>query len=151
MVELQNLTNQPTLPVKVLAIDGGGVRGIIPSHVLVALEELTGRSVASLFDVIVGTSIGGIGALALSAPNRHGQPDLTAQDVLDFFRNKAGQIFPQTSLSWPRSLPRVGEADSPSDADTSPFRIESRDRQCPILACRFGVSADRVAGGSGAQ
>lgn len=104
MVESKDSTNQANLPVKVLAIDGGGVRGIIPSHVLVALEDITGRSVASMFDVIIGTSIGGIGALALSAPNEDGKPDLTARDVLDFFRNRAGQIFPKTSLSWPRSL-----------------------------------------------
>jgi patatin-like phospholipase/acyl hydrolase len=104
MVEPADSNNQPSLPVTVLAIDGGGVRGIIPSHVLVALEEITGRSVASMFNVIIGTSIGGIGALALSAPNGEGKPDLTARDVLDFFRNRAGQIFPRTSLSWPRSL-----------------------------------------------
>lgn len=92
------------LPVKVLAIDGGGVRGIIPSHVLVALEELTGRSVASLFDVVVGTSIGGIGALALSVPDDAGNSALTARDVLDFFCERAAQIFPKNSLTWPRSL-----------------------------------------------
>ena len=92
------------LPVKVLAIDGGGVRGIIPSHVLVALEDLTNRSASSLFDVIVGTSIGGIGALALSAPDEDGRPQFTARDVLDFFCNRAAQIFPRSALSWPRSL-----------------------------------------------
>lgn len=100
----EELQEQRGLPVKVLAIDGGGVRGIIPSHVLVALEDLTGRSVASLFDVIVGTSIGGIGALALAAPGDDGGPKYSARDVLDFFCNRAGQIFPKTSLSWPRSL-----------------------------------------------
>lgn len=98
------LQRQRRLPVKVLAVDGGGVRGIIPSHVLVALEDLTDRSVASLFDVIVGTSIGGIGALALSAPGDDGSPKYSAREVLEFFRNRAGQIFPKTSLSWPQSL-----------------------------------------------
>ena len=97
-------TGRPGLPVRVLAIDGGGIRGIIPSHVLVALEDLTGQSVASLFDVIVGTSIGGIGALALAAPDKEGGPAYSARDVLDFFCDRAAQIFPKTSLSWPRSL-----------------------------------------------
>ncbi len=100
----EQLQEQRCLPVRVLAIDGGGVRGIIPSHVLVALEDLTNRSVASLFDVIVGTSIGGIGALALSAPGNAGRPKYSARDVLDFFCNRASQIFPKTALSWPRSL-----------------------------------------------
>ncbi len=97
------------LPIRVLAIDGGGVRGIIPSHVLVALEDLTQRAAASLFDVIVGTSIGGIGALALAAPTSDGQNKYTARDVLDFFCNRAAQIFPKTSLSWPRSLRELEE------------------------------------------
>lgn len=101
---VDHVTEQPGLPVRVLAIDGGGIRGIIPSHVLVALEDLTGRSVASLFDVIVGTSIGGIGALALSAPDASGKPAYTARNVLDFFCDRAAQIFPKTTLSWPRSL-----------------------------------------------
>ena len=101
---VDHLKAEPATPVKVLAIDGGGVRGIIPSHVLVALENLTERPIASLFDVIVGTSIGGIGALALSVPNDENSPRYSARDVLDFFRNRAAQIFPKTSLSWPRSL-----------------------------------------------
>lgn len=101
---VDHATDQSGLPVKVLAIDGGGIRGIIPSHVLVALEDLTGRPVASLFDVIVGTSIGGIGALALAAPDESGRPTYTARNVLDFFCDRAAQIFPKTTLSWPRSL-----------------------------------------------
>lgn len=102
------MTDQQTaksqLPVKVLAIDGGGVRGIVPSHVLVALENLTQQPVAALFDVVIGTSIGGIGALALSVPNDDGEPEYSARDVLGFFCDRAAQIFPKTSLSWPRSL-----------------------------------------------
>lgn len=92
------------LPVRVLAIDGGGIRGIIPSHVVVALEDLTGQPAASLFDVIVGTSIGGIGALALATPDHGGNVAYSARDVLDFFCDRAAQIFPKTALSWPRSL-----------------------------------------------
>src|SRR4051794_36152127 len=54
---------------KILAIDGGGIRGMIPALVLADLEARTGRPIASLFDVIAGTSTGGILACALARPD----------------------------------------------------------------------------------
>ena len=53
---------------KVLAIDGGGIRGLIPALVLAEIERRTGRPTAELFDLIAGTSTGGILACALCAP-----------------------------------------------------------------------------------
>ena len=51
---------------KVLSIDGGGIRGIIPSLVLDYLERESGRPISELFDLCVGTSSGGIIALGLA-------------------------------------------------------------------------------------
>jgi len=53
-------------PMNVLAIDGGGVKGIIPALFLKELELMSGRQIAGLFDLIVGTSAGGIIALGLT-------------------------------------------------------------------------------------
>ena len=50
----------------VLSIDGGGIRGIIPAMVLDHLETATGHRAADLFDLMVGTSTGGILALGLA-------------------------------------------------------------------------------------
>ena len=50
---------------RVLCLDGGGIRGLIQIEVLRQLEEQTGRRVTEIFDWIVGTSTGGIIALAL--------------------------------------------------------------------------------------
>lgn len=50
---------------RILFLDGGGVRGLIQIEVLEQLERETGRRVTELFDWIVGTSTGGIVALAL--------------------------------------------------------------------------------------
>ena len=50
----------------VLAVDGGGIRGVIPGLVLAALEERTGKQTAELFDLIAGTSTGGIIALGVT-------------------------------------------------------------------------------------
>ena len=102
-------TNDPTTPVRVLAVDGGGVRGILPVRVLVALEEMTGRRVAELFDILVGTSIGGIGILALMRPGNDGAPMWTARDLLVEYSTRAAEIFPDTSLSWPQSMQQLSE------------------------------------------
>ncbi len=52
---------------KVLAIDGGGIRGLIPALVLAEIERRTGRRIAEMFDLIAGTSTGGILACGLAA------------------------------------------------------------------------------------
>jgi patatin-like phospholipase/acyl hydrolase len=53
---------------QVLALDGGGVRGIFTAAILAGLEEDVGSPVVEHFDLVVGTSTGGIIALARSAP-----------------------------------------------------------------------------------
>ncbi|XP_048577713.1 85/88 kDa calcium-independent phospholipase A2 [Nematostella vectensis] len=49
----------------ILTLDGGGIRGLVLTQLLSAIEEVSGQSINSLFDWISGTSIGGIIALAL--------------------------------------------------------------------------------------
>lgn len=84
--------------VKILSVDGGGIRGIIP---LVILEYLRSQLIKKgindpfyrLFDVIAGTSTGGIIALALSSPNRiHSEP-MSINQLLSFYENKSSYIF----------------------------------------------------------
>ena len=50
---------------RVLYLDGGGIRGLILIELLSAIEEITGNKIIDLFDWIVGTSTGGILALAM--------------------------------------------------------------------------------------
>ena len=103
------MTHDKSTPLRVLAVDGGGVRGILPVRVLVALEEMTGRRTADLFDILVGTSIGGIGILALMRPDPDGSPMWTARDLLVEYSTRAAEIFPDTSLSWPQSMQQLSE------------------------------------------
>ena len=53
---------------RVLSIDGGGIRGIIPAMVIAHIEKRMGKPAHELFDLLVGTSTGGILALGLAHP-----------------------------------------------------------------------------------
>lgn len=78
---------------RVLSIDGGGIRGIVPATVLASLEARAGRPTSALFDLIAGTSTGGILALALSAPDASGAPRWSAAQVVDLYREEGPRIF----------------------------------------------------------
>jgi patatin-like phospholipase/acyl hydrolase len=58
--------------VRILSIDGGGIRGLIPALVLADLEARTGKPIHELFDLIAGTSTGGILALGLTTAGAAG-------------------------------------------------------------------------------
>ena len=76
-------------PFRILSIDGGGIRGVFPACFLAGLEEryLGGASVAKYFDLIAGTSTGGIIALGLGA-------GLRASALRDLYLNRGSEIFP---------------------------------------------------------
>ena len=93
----------------VLSIDGGGIRGIIPATILAYIEEQAGLLIeeqgesqneepveaqtADLFDLIAGTSTGGIIALALTMPDSNGRPAHTAEDLVGLYRDQGEIIF----------------------------------------------------------
>jgi patatin-like phospholipase/acyl hydrolase len=75
--------------VRILAIDGGGIRGIIPAIVLADLERRAARPVAELFDLLAGTSTGGVLACALLHPTR----PRTAAALVELYREEGPRIF----------------------------------------------------------
>src|SRR3954453_11349493 len=91
-------------PVRVLAIDGGGNRGIIPATVLADLEVRSGRAVADLFDLVVGTSTGGILALALTAAGEGGRPRLRAEELISLYVREGPRIFSRSVFDRIRSV-----------------------------------------------
>lgn len=109
---------------RVLAIDGGGIRGIIPAMLLVELEKATGRQVFELFDLIAGTSTGGILALGLTCPQRDGRPKL-ASAMRDLYLCQAEQIFPLGGV------PTVGRPKNAWLGDRAPLKAN------PSLTDRF--------------
>jgi patatin-like phospholipase/acyl hydrolase len=79
-------------PFRILSIDGGGICGILPAAVLAELERrfLGGRPIVGYFDMIAGTSTGGIIALALGA-------GMTSAAIRDIYVERGGNIFPPQS------------------------------------------------------
>jgi predicted acylesterase/phospholipase RssA len=85
-------------PFKVLSVDGGGIRGIIPALVLTEVERRTGRRIATLFDLIAGTSTGGIIALGLTKPDESGAPEYSAQEIAELYSGRGEKIFSSSIL-----------------------------------------------------
>ena len=74
---------------RILSIDGGGIRGIFPAAVLAGFEDryLKDSSVTTYFDLITGTSTGGVIALGLGA-------GLRASQLLELYSQRGREIFP---------------------------------------------------------
>ncbi|MFH7243774.1 MAG: patatin-like phospholipase family protein [Spirulina sp.] len=80
---------------KILSIDGGGIRGLIPAMVLTEIERRTNQPISKSFDLIAGTSTGGILALGLSKADESGQPEFSAKALSEIYTNHGKTIFPQ--------------------------------------------------------
>lgn len=85
----------------ILSIDGGGIRGLIPLRILESLESRMAHRGVQLamhecFDLICGTSTGGLIAAGLSAPKTggsKGEAAATVQDLRNFYEREAREIF----------------------------------------------------------
>ena len=95
--------------IKILSIDGGGIRGLIPAVVLAEIEKRTGKPASELFDLIAGTSTGGILALGLTCPAADGRPRYSAERLIDLYQKEGNRIFNRSR--WRRffKLDRVGD------------------------------------------
>ena len=72
---------------RILSLGGGGIKGAATAAYLAHLEEASGRPIAACFDLIAGTSTGGILAIALAL----GVP---AEKLVTFYREQGPKIFP---------------------------------------------------------
>jgi hypothetical protein len=76
---------------RILAIDGGGIRGLIPAALLASLERTTGSSARSHFDFLAGTSTGAVLASAVAA-------DFSGVRLIDLYRTRGPELFRRTPL-----------------------------------------------------
>jgi uncharacterized protein len=76
---------------RILTIDGGGVRGIIPAVLLAALERQTGRPTRETFDFVAGTSTGAVLAAGIAA-------GIPAERIVALYAQRSGEVFRSVPL-----------------------------------------------------
>jgi patatin-like phospholipase/acyl hydrolase len=94
------LADDPPSRFQILALDGGGVKALFTAHVLARLEDDLGVCIRDSFDLIAGTSAGGIIALALGA-------GLRPADIVQHYQHLAATVFPANRRRWWRLPPRL--------------------------------------------
>jgi patatin-like phospholipase/acyl hydrolase len=89
--------------IRILSIDGGGIRGILPATILSYLETVIGKlnpgkagRIGDYFDLIAGTSTGGILACLYLMPDAAGKAKYSAGDALNLYLKEGESIFKRT-------------------------------------------------------
>ncbi len=101
--------------IKILSIDGGGIRGIIPAVILSEIEDRTKKPISHLFDLIAGTSTGGILALGITKPNEEGKPEHKAEDMVRLYEDHGPEIFHQSLFRKINNLGSILDEKYPSE------------------------------------
>ncbi|WP_215223537.1 patatin-like phospholipase family protein [Echinicola shivajiensis] len=107
--------------VRILSIDGGGIRGILPGVVLSQLEKKIQNKgkdenlrLCDMFDFMAGTSTGGILTLAYLTPNEENRPKLTADQAVNIYLDRGDEIFDVSK--WQKIKSGMGILDEKFDA-----------------------------------
>jgi predicted acylesterase/phospholipase RssA len=75
---------------------GGGMRGLVPAHLMAAIEQKTGLGMAQMVDMFTGPSTGSILNAALTRPHRRRpfEPQYKARHMIRFYEREGENIFP---------------------------------------------------------
>ena len=89
-------------PYFILSMDGGGIRGIFHGLFCSAIEQRARLPISSLYNLMSGTSTGGIVALALTAPgSASNTPKFSAYDALNLYLSRGSEIFQKPLVNIP--------------------------------------------------
>lgn len=81
---------------RILCIDGGGLRGVIPVLILQELERrMNGKRIHEMFDLIAGTSTGGLITCGLAVADGNNKPLYNLDNILSIYTNRGKEIFPK--------------------------------------------------------
>lgn len=100
---------------KILGVDGGGIRGIIPAIILGEIERRSGQPVSRLFDLMAGTSTGGMLVMALNIPDEQGQPSYTADEAALVYTLDGPTIFSRSMWRRMQAVGSIAGAKYPSE------------------------------------
>ena len=105
-------SQRPTDRFRILCVDGGGIRGLIPALAIAELERRLQREAgpqaraSDYFHMFAGTSTGGLVALSLTAPdpNQRERPAVSGEDLAGFYVEDGPRIFRRSLLQRLRTL-----------------------------------------------
>lgn len=130
----------PTAGARILSLDGGGSRGVILIELLRAIEKAAGHPINQLFDLICGTSTGGLLALALTRANK------SVDDCRMFYLNLVPAVF---SGKKPLDVPfeavlrnEFGESNILEDKFPKAFAVSSEVDTYPLMEYLFRTYPD---------
>ena len=81
---------------KILSIDGGGIRGIFPAHILYCISNRLGIRINEKFDMIAGTSTGSIVAAAIAC-------EIDPSRIVELYREHGADIFSKKKSLLPKN------------------------------------------------
>jgi len=138
------MPNDPANSIKILSIDGGGIRGIIPAVILDALQQRLGKEAWQCFDLIAGTSTGGIITVGIGTACNNGKP-YSPQQLVDLYVQNGTSIFkknvftPEKELVAPKYSPEGLETvlakffrDTQFSSAFTPLLVSSYDLQSQL-------------------
>lgn len=94
-------TKEEKKTLKILSIDGGGIKGLYSATILAEYEKLCDCRIGEHFDIVCGTSTGGIIALAIALHK-------PMEQVCDFYEKYGPLIFREKRKSWLSRMGKVG-------------------------------------------
>jgi uncharacterized protein len=129
--------------IKVLSIDGGGIRGIIPAVILTALQARLGQELWRTFDLIAGTSTGGIIALGIGTCCNGGSP-YSPEKLVELYVQNGPAIFHKTPvLTWIRQFLRPKYSPKALEATLRRFFRETQfsSAMTPLLISSYDLQS----------
>ncbi|KAK9820032.1 hypothetical protein WJX72_005289 [[Myrmecia] bisecta] len=128
--EVRRAVAQPPIRgrgIRILAMDGGGMKGIATLRLLRQLEERSGRAIHEMFDLICGTSTGGILAVALAIKR------FSLAECEEIYRTLGQKVFSQPN-------PKAQEADSWRDSLYRAYKTGQQSMRVAVYGCKHDAA-----------
>lgn len=137
---------------RILSLDGGGLRGLIPLLILKRIEEMTGKKIHELFDLIAGTSTGGIIAAGLTATRDGKAPALDVDRLIELYTTKGDIIFPRSKNAFSRAFRNIKATLGPKfsadglDSQLKEYfgEMQLKDTLKPIIITSYDIRNNQV-------